>query len=105
MDPHEAFTLLSNDDRYHVVRHLVQDGGVATMTELAEEIADRFEEATTGQARISLLHNHVPKLRKAGVVEYRGGAVLLTDEGRALEPLVEAAESLDEDGSELLSSQ
>lgn len=98
MDRHDAFTLLSNADRYAVVRHLVEAGGVATLTDLAEVIAARFEEATTGQARVSLLHNHVPKLREAGVVEYRGGAVMLSDEGWELEPLLEAAERLDDDG-------
>lgn len=101
MKSRDAFALLANDDRRHALRVLVENEGTATVEELAERIAGRFEEATADQARTALVHNHLPKLEDAGAVERGNGVVVLTGEGAELEPLLEAAAELDERPSEL----
>lgn len=84
MNTAEAFTLLSNPDRRHVVRTLLETT-VTTIDDLAEGLAASpdADSRTIDQAKIELVHNHLPRLEDYGVIEYddRNGDVVLDDPG------------------------
>ena len=84
MNTAEAFTLLANPDRRHVVRALLETS-VTTIDDLAERLADApdADSRSIEQAQIGLVHDHLPRLEDYGVIEYddRNGDVVLDDPG------------------------
>jgi predicted transcriptional regulator len=101
MDMKEACNLLSNTDRQHILHELIESDGVSTISDLAQRIAS-FSEAseendmTLKRAKVSLVHNHLPRLEDHGVIEYdtRSGDVILTDAGE-VGPLLNTVEELE----------
>lgn len=97
MEREEAHAILAHADRTHVVQRLIAAGGRDTIEKLAGQIAARSREARTDSdgdrpvemVKIGLVHNHLPRLRDHGVVEYdrRNGDVVLAD-ATDLEPLL-----------------
>ena len=93
-----VFDLLAAFRRRTAYRTLVSHGDLS-LPDLADEVAvaerDRplpeIDPDAVLQVYLSLYHTHVPKLADAGLVEYDQEAdfVALTDDGRALEPVVE----------------
>lgn len=85
----QALALLADADRRHVLRELFEIDGHTTAEELSQEVAARRKGTTAtnadsgdvARARISLVHNHLPRLADHGVIEYdrRSGAVRLDD--------------------------
>lgn len=78
VDQAELFALLSDARRRKVLQILHDVDTPATLTDLARELVAREGGARPGeveqqrlrQRRISLYHNHVPKLADADVVEF-----------------------------------
>lgn len=93
ISPDLVFELLSSTRRRRVLYYLREHDGMATVNELAEQIAamenDVEVEDLNRQQRkrvyVSLYQTHVPKLEEAGIIEYddETGEVRLTD--RAVE--------------------
>lgn len=86
----ECFALLADRRRRTLVRTLDEVDTALSIDELAERIADREYERPTGDdprtVRISLAHNHLPRLEDHGVVSYDRDArtVSLRPSGTAL---------------------
>jgi hypothetical protein len=79
------------------VNHLA-DRGTATVTELADRLADGTD---PGRVAVELHHVHLPMLEATDVVERDGDRVRLTDRGREVEAVRRAtAARLAGDGSE-----
>ncbi|WP_456071298.1 DUF7344 domain-containing protein [Haladaptatus caseinilyticus] len=72
LSPSKACQILSSSYRRHLLSYLqTRDADVADFDELVTYIHMKSEkEATTEQVRILLLHIHLPKLAKYGVIEY-----------------------------------
>lgn len=71
LEPAQVFELLANDRRQRILRYLSHTVGATDIDDLAEEIAileklDIDEHA--GQIRTTLVHVHLPKLERAGVI-------------------------------------
>ena len=89
MSPDLVFEILSNTRRRMVLYYLRQHDGVATVKELAGEIAalendvdiDSLSRQQRKRVYVSLYQTHVPKLEDAGIIEYDDdeGIVRLTD--------------------------
>lgn len=89
MSPDLVFEILSNTRRRMVLYYLRQDGGPATVKELAEEIAalenevdaDDLQRQQRKRVYVSLYQTHIPKLEETGIIEYddEQGMVRLTD--------------------------
>ncbi len=89
MSPDLVFEILSNTRRRMVLYYLRQHDGVATVKELAGEIAalendvevDELSRQQRKRVYVSLYQTHVPKLGDAGIIEYDDdeGIVRLTD--------------------------
>jgi len=85
----DVFDLLSSARRRYILYYLRQEGGEATINELAAQIAvwenDVPPEELTSQDEkrvyVSLYQTHIPKLSEQGVVEYDSdtGTVRLTN--------------------------
>ena len=74
----KIFHLLQTPRRRHVLRYLKENGGVAEMRDIAEQVA-AWENETTVQALTSderqrvyipLYQSHLPKLDEEGIIEY-----------------------------------
>lgn len=65
----EVFDLLAHPHRRTVIDEL-EPGVTATVDELAVRIAERRESSSKSNARIALVHNHLPRMAEAGVVSY-----------------------------------
>lgn len=74
------------------------------MDAIAEYVAAHLEKTDAHQAKVALVHTHVPKLEAANVVEHTNGVVVLTETGAALAPLLEAGQELDGVTAETLTS-
>ncbi|ELY54910.1 hypothetical protein C491_17474 [Natronococcus amylolyticus DSM 10524] len=99
MNQHEAFEILADADRQHILYELVENDGVSTVSDLSQRIAscsDTAHETAFKHAKVSLVHNHLPRLEHYGVLEYdtRSGDVVLTDTG-SVEPILNAAEEVE----------
>lgn len=97
-EPHTATTdelldLVAHERRRTVIRCLVEaEEGRVQLEDLVAEVGEGLDAAAPGatQVRIDLHHHHLPKLERAGVLEYdaRSGAVRYRSEPR-LERVVE----------------
>jgi hypothetical protein len=99
MNQPEAFEILAAADRQHILYELVENDGFSTISDLSQRIAfhsDNEHETAFKHAKISLVHNHLPRLEDYGVLEYdtRSGDVVLTDAG-SVEPLLNTAEEVE----------
>lgn len=85
MDTHEAFAILSDSDRQHVLEELLETEGRTTVGVLADQLAarrkNRADELDRERAEVHLVHNHLPRLANYGVIEYdrESGEVVLVD--------------------------
>lgn len=100
MNSETAFTLLADPERKRIVREMVEEGGHATVPNLADSIAARGTSPDAERATVRLIHQHLPMLREQDVVEFdpRGGDVALTDAGAKLAQVVRFAASFDAEG-------
>ncbi len=104
----ETFELLKNARRRAVIRYLLQNGGTAQLSELAEHIAAAengisIHELSSDQRKrvyIGLYQCHLPKMDTLGVIEYEKnrGSVELQDSVTQLLPYLETGED-DQDRS------
>lgn len=89
---------LAHPYRRHLLRYLTLNKYMVTVEDIAEEIAaqdqDKKRAAVTEDERkrvqLHLFHNHLPRLRDAGLVDYdeKSGMVALTEKARpAIETL------------------
>lgn len=85
MDTNEAFAILSDSDRQHVLEELLETEGRTTVGVLADQLAarrkNRADELDRERAEVHLVHNHLPHLADHGVIEYdrESGEVVLVD--------------------------
>ena len=94
------FELLSNSRRRHALRTL-RDGEQTTLRALSEQIAasengidsDDLSAAQRKRVTIGLYQSHLPKLQRAGVVDYdrNRGTVVRTALADQLDPFLELA--------------
>ena len=76
MDQSEVYDILRNDRRRHVIEQLREEGGRASVGDLADTIAE-MESGESPPPRnvrqsvyVSLHQTHLPKLDEAGVISY-----------------------------------
>lgn len=77
LTPDVTFELLSNPRRRYALAYLSRRGQPITARELAEQIAaweqdkpvSEIDDETAERIQMTLHHNHIPKLRTAGLVE------------------------------------
>lgn len=101
----ETFELLKNARRRAVIRYLLQDGGAAKLSELAEHIAAAengisVHELSSDQRKrvyIGLYQCHLPKMDTLGVIEYNKnrGSVELQESVTQLLPYLESDQETD----------
>lgn len=94
------FDILSSRRRRHVLRYLKQCGGTTTMRDLSEQITawetekDRAAILPVERKRVytTLHQNHLPRMDRAGVVEYDRdrGTIVLTEEIAAYDVYLDA---------------
>ncbi|USZ68612.1 helix-turn-helix domain-containing protein [Halorussus salilacus] len=86
MDTETTFDILNDPVRRNVIA-ILHDSGPITRAQLAAELSEAMDDAAgpetargagPRQLRISLHHNHLPRLADAGVVEYDGDGVAAT---------------------------
>lgn len=65
-----ALRLLADPCRRAILAHLRESDGSTTVTQLADSIADEEGNNRDDSLALALRHVHLPKLAKAGVVEY-----------------------------------
>jgi DNA-binding transcriptional ArsR family regulator len=106
----QIFEILSADRRQEVLEYLHRNEGEADIGELAEHIASKECECEVSQLNsqqrkrtyVGLYQCHLPKMAKAGVIDYdddRGHVGLNSRSGRLLKYIYyEEEESLDKDG-------
>jgi hypothetical protein len=101
MNRQEAYKILADADRRHIIHKLIKNDGLSTISDLSQQLAscsDTPEESDTAleRAEISLVHNHLPRLEDHGVLEYdtRSGDVVLTD-AETLEHILNTVEGLE----------
>lgn len=98
MDPKPTFSLLAHTARRVALKYLAAGDSHSTVEELAHVIA--ADSATSvdslENARIELVHNHIPRLKEHGVIDHdpRNGDVVLTESGENLKALVDSAEEI-----------
>lgn len=68
IDSAELVTLLDDELRRRVLRHLDPEDGTVALSALAERLAD--DEAVRDQIALRLHHVHLPKLADYGLVSY-----------------------------------
>jgi len=94
-----AFEILYNRRRRDVITHLRENGGTATISDLAEYIAAKENETTVDALSsserkcvyVGLYQNHLPMMDDAGVVSYNKdrGIVELRESVAQLEPYLD----------------
>lgn len=101
---HETLPLLANDERYRLVRYLIeQTPRTVTVDQVAEALVTRSGDSPAGPGsdplesiRIAVVHRHVPKLEAAGVITYRAeSGTLEYHRDPTLESLVRCIEDMD----------
>ncbi|WP_049985353.1 DUF7344 domain-containing protein [Halobellus rufus] len=88
----EIFDLVSNHRRRYVIHYCKQADGPVPLSDLAEQVAawehDKEIRALTSAERktvyTSLQQTHLPRLDRAGVIEFEGGTVALTEKADRL---------------------
>ncbi|WP_232687204.1 DUF7344 domain-containing protein [Halobacterium zhouii] len=89
MDADARYHVLANDDRQRVL-HALEGTSALSLEELVEAvIAEKQDESTRRQVKIALVHQHLPMLDDAGVVDYDRDEGTVTHSERALEDLLE----------------
>ena len=85
MNTQDAHEILANADRRHILTELSDNDGYTTISDLATLLAAHSEtrvetDSALENAKIRLMHNHLPRLEDHGIIEYdnRNGAVVLT---------------------------
>ena len=82
MNTADAFALLANPARRHVLRTLLETSAT-TIDDLAERLAGapNVDGRSIDRTKIELVHDHLPRLEDHGVIEYddRNGDVVLDD--------------------------
>lgn len=101
----EVFELLGNDRRRHALHHLMTRDEGADIGELSRQIAawetgQTIEQVTSQERRrvyVSLHQTHLPRLNKAGILNYEdtGDTIRLTDRGENLRVYMEVVEGND----------
>lgn len=88
VDTNDRYRVLASEERQTVLEVLEGTTSVS-LDALATEVAARKHDSTTEkQAKISLVHQHLPLLSDAGVVEYDREAKRITNCEQALEELL-----------------
>lgn len=108
MDTETTFDILSSPVRRNVIA-ILHDSAPITRPELTAKLADAMGDAgatarsprktSRRQLRISLHHNHLPRLADAGVIEYDGDSVSPTS---ALDRLAQSLAPSDVEASSAL---
>ncbi|WP_049888801.1 DUF7344 domain-containing protein [Natronococcus occultus] len=91
METHEAFAILADTDRQHVLTELLENDGRATVGALADQLAarqqNRAAELEREHAKLRLVHDHLPRLAAHDVIEYdRENGVVVLEDVADLEP-------------------
>ncbi|MWG36684.1 DUF7344 domain-containing protein [Halomarina oriensis] len=81
----EAFDMLRQRRRQHIIRYLTEVEGTATLRDLSEHLAT-VEGCGRKRIYIALYQNHLPKLADVGAVHYqrRSGVITATTTTRFL---------------------
>jgi hypothetical protein len=105
LDQTEVFELLGNDRRRHALHHLMTREEGCNIGELSRQIAawetgQTVDEVTSAERRrvyVSLHQTHLPRLNKAGILNYEstGDTIHLTDRGENLRVYMEVVEGND----------
>lgn len=108
----ETFELLKNARRRAVIRYMLQEGGTAKLSELAEHIAAAengisVHELSSDQRKrvyIGLYQCHLPKMDTLGVIEYdkNRGSVELQESVTQLLPYLETGNEEEDRSPELV---
>lgn len=101
MNTQDVHEILANVDRRHILNELFKNDGITTISDLARRLADHSEtrvetNKALENAKIRLVHNHLPRLEDYGIIEYdsRSGDVVLTA-SEARKSLLDSAEELE----------
>ncbi|MFB6178841.1 MAG: ArsR family transcriptional regulator [Halorientalis sp.] len=86
------FEALSRSTRRRVLRSLEASGGTTTVAQLCTELAvgsselplDEESRLAYQETLVSLVHVHLPKLRAAGLIQWDGNVVSLSDHASLL---------------------
>lgn len=88
VDTDDRYRVLASEERQIVLETLEGTASVA-LGELATEVATRTPDSTTEkQAKIALVHQHLPLLSDTGVVEYDRETNRVTADESTLEELL-----------------
>ncbi|WP_336021589.1 DUF7344 domain-containing protein [Halobellus salinisoli] len=93
LDRDEIFDLMSNHRRRYAMHFCKQHEDPVALSDLAEQVAaweqdKSIAELTSAERKTvytSLQQTHLPRLDRAGVVDYEGGEVELTEQIKALD--------------------
>jgi hypothetical protein len=88
-----VYELLSNHRRRYVLHYCKRNNGSATLSELAEQVAawehekpvDEVTSAERKRVYTSLQQTHLDRMSDAGVIDYDGDEVALTDKAQELD--------------------
>jgi len=102
MDQLEAIHILASADRQIVVRKLFEREGEASITEISKQVAAErhqtsphsISDNTIERAQIRLVHNHLPRMIEAGLINKNDNMVSLIN-GEGIEKVSEVAEELE----------
>lgn len=89
----EIHDLLSNPRRRHALHIMRRDDGTAELSSVAEQVAawenEKPRSEVTSQERhlvyTSIQQNHIPRLKRAGVISHERGELELTNEAEELD--------------------
>jgi len=89
----EVYDLLSNHRRRYVVHYCKRENGSATLSDLAEQVAaweqdKALSEVTSAERKrvyTSLQQTHLDRMAEAGIVEFDGDEIELTEKARELD--------------------
>jgi hypothetical protein len=92
-EKNELYDLLSNHRRRYVIHFCKQADGPITLSDLAEQVAAREQdksvpELTSAERKrvyTSLQQTHLDRLADAGMIEYEGDEIELTEEAKTLD--------------------
>ncbi|WP_435158702.1 DUF7344 domain-containing protein [Haladaptatus sp. DFWS20] len=97
----ELFKLLADRHRRHILTYLVTHADQPVPLEALVEHLERHTDTDRERLVIRLHHLHLPKLADYGVIEYNSSLQLVSyTEHPRLEALLQAGQSLGDDGTE-----